>query len=102
MHILNYKILMRRTLANLDFVKKNDRNEPEHPQRYKTPQDISPYGVTQRVNSYLGAFAHVYDETLEREYKQVSGGHSFSPARALPIGWPDFQESKTIAPGKQT
>jgi hypothetical protein len=102
MNIFNYKVLMHRTLKNLDYVKENDPSEPDSEGRSPPQKDVPPYAVTQRVNSFLGAFAHAYDHTLGKEFKQQSNGtHGFSPIRSVPADWPAFQESRTLASSKQ-
>ncbi len=53
MEILNYKVLMRRTLKDLDYIKMNDPNEKGLDGKCRAQTDKPPYAVTQRVNSYL-------------------------------------------------
>lgn len=99
MNILKYKVLMQRTLKNLDYIKQNDSNEPGPDGESPAQTDVPPYAVTQRVNSYLGAFAHVYDKTLLGEYKKEK--KVFHPARNVPPNWPSF-DSSDEAPGLNT
>jgi hypothetical protein len=101
MQILNYKMLMERTLANLDYVKQRDTNEPNTKGRSRNQKDKAPYAVTQRVNSFLGAFAHVYDQTLKKEHKKKNKDWVFDPSRDIPPNWPVF-DSSDEGPGKHT
>ena len=77
MNTQSFKEIMRRSLANYEFIRPDDAKD-------------GPYAVTQLVNSFSGAFAHAYDKTLDKEFLDKSKTAKSPAFRAIPTGWPSF------------